>query len=432
MENEAKTHVLIVPYPGQGHINPMHQFAKRIVNKGVKATLVVTKFISKSMHAETGKIGVEMISDGYDDGGFTAAESVEAYLSRFATVGSETLTEVIKKQESSGYPVSCVIYDSFIPWALDVAHGFGIQAGTFFTQSCAVNNIYYQFHEGLLDTPESYPAADPTLPISIPGLPPLRPKDLPSFFYVPGYYGAYFEMLMNQYSNLKEANWIFVNTYKELEVEVVEYMAKDSPLRTIGPTLPSMYLDKRIPDDTDYKLNIYKPDSSLCMNWLNEKPNNSVVFVSFGSLAELGVEQMEELAYGLKHSDCYFLWVVRATTEEKLPSKFKEEVSEKALSLGVPMVAMPQWTDQTTNAKFVQDIWGTGVRVSVDENGIVKREEIEYCIKQVLEGVRSVEIRKNAIKWRNLAKEALGEGGSSEKNFDEFISKLTPTPELVI
>ncbi|KAF9625021.1 hypothetical protein IFM89_017070 [Coptis chinensis] len=387
MENEARTHVLIVPYPGQGHINPMHQFAKRIVSKGIKATLVVTKFISKSMHGEPGKIGVEIFSDGYDDGGFSAAENVDAYLSRFTTVGSETLTEVIKKQESSGYPVSCVIYDSFMPWALDVAHGFGIQAGAFFTQSCTVNNIFYQFHEGLLDAPESYAAADPTLPISIPGLPTFRPKDLPSFFYIPGYYGAYFKMLLNQYSNLKEADWIFVNTYKELEVEVVEYMAKDSPLRTIGPTLPSMYLDKRIPDDTDYKLNIYKPDSNLCMNWLNEKPNNSVVFVSFGSLAELGAEQMKELAYGLKQSNCYFLWVVRAPIEDKLPSKFKEEVSEK-----------------------------------------------EHCIKQVLEGERSVEIRKNAIKWRNLAKEASDEGGSSDKNFNEFISKLTPTPtpELVI
>ncbi|KAF9612612.1 hypothetical protein IFM89_002208 [Coptis chinensis] len=216
MDNTATPHVLIVPYPAQGHINPMHQFAKRLVNKGVKATLAITKFISKSMHAETGKIGVEVISDGYDDGGFFAAESPDAYLSRFKTVGSETLTEVIKKQESSGYPVSCVIYDSFCGWALDVAHGFGIQGGSFFTQCCAVNNIYYKCHEGLLDSPESYASADPTLPISIPGLPPLTTRDLQSLISVPGYYGAYFDMHLNQFLNLKNADWIFVNTYKEL------------------------------------------------------------------------------------------------------------------------------------------------------------------------------------------------------------------------
>uniref|UniRef100_A0A6N2MPJ9 Anthocyanidin 3-O-glucosyltransferase n=1 Tax=Salix viminalis TaxID=40686 RepID=A0A6N2MPJ9_SALVM len=28
----------------------------------------------------------------------------------------------------------------------------------------------------------------------------------------------------------------------------------------------------------------------------------------------------------------------------------------EALSLGVPMVAMPQWTDQPTNAKYITDV----------------------------------------------------------------------------
>ena len=36
----------------------------------------------------------------------------------------------------------------------------------------------------------------------------------------------------------------------------------------------------------------------------------------------------------------------------------------EALSLGVPMVAMPLWTDQTTNAKLIEDLWKVGVRVN--------------------------------------------------------------------
>uniref|UniRef100_A0A3N7F902 Anthocyanidin 3-O-glucosyltransferase n=1 Tax=Populus trichocarpa TaxID=3694 RepID=A0A3N7F902_POPTR len=39
----------------------------------------------------------------------------------------------------------------------------------------------------------------------------------------------------------------------------------------------------------------------------------------------------------------------------------------EALSLGVPMVAMPQWTDQPTNAKYITDVWHVGVRVNVNE-----------------------------------------------------------------
>ncbi|MBA0746516.1 hypothetical protein Gogos_009024, partial [Gossypium gossypioides] len=96
------------------------------------------------------------------------------------------------------------------------------------------------------------------------------------------------------------------------------------------------------------------------MRWLNTKPNGSVVYVSFGSLAEVGVEQMAEIAWGLIGTNAYFLWVVREPEESKLPNNFKHMTREKvleALGLGVPMVAMPQWADQATNAKHVEDVW---------------------------------------------------------------------------
>ncbi|KAJ6973570.1 udp-glycosyltransferase 74e1 [Populus alba x Populus x berolinensis] len=134
------------------------------------------------------------------------------------------------------------------------------------------------------------------------------------------------------------------------------------------------------------------------MNWLNDRPKGSVVPVSFGSLVDLKAEQMEELAWGLKTSDCYFLRVVRASEESKLSKDFAEESSAKglvvrwcsqlevlaheavgcfvtlcgwnssleALSLGVLMVAMPQRTDQSTNAKYITDVWNMGVKAAVD------------------------------------------------------------------
>ncbi|KAG5589098.1 hypothetical protein H5410_039612 [Solanum commersonii] len=39
----------------------------------------------------------------------------------------------------------------------------------------------------------------------------------------------------------------------------------------------------------------------------------------------------------------------------------------ESISLGVPMVAIPQWTDQPTNAKLVKDVWEIGVRAKQDE-----------------------------------------------------------------
>ena len=88
------------------------------------------------------------------------------------------------------------------------------------------------------------------------------------------------------------------------------------------------------------------------------------------------------------------------------------------------MVGVPQWTDQTTNAKYVQDVWKVGVRAKVCEDGIVEREEIEFCIKEVMEGERGKDFQENAKKWRDLAIKAISGGGNSDKNIDEFLSKF--------
>ncbi|KAL6978908.1 N-hydroxythioamide S-beta-glucosyltransferase [Sarracenia purpurea var. burkii] len=202
---------------------------------------------------------------------------------------------------------------------------------------------------------------------------------------------------------------------------------------------------------------MFNPKTNACMSWLDNQPNQSVVYVSFGSLAKLGSDQMEELAFGLRSTNYHFLWVVRATEESTLPQNFATEAAKsgnlvvswcpqldvlahkavgcfithcgwnstlEALSLGVPMVAMPQWTDQTTNAKWVVDVWGMGVRARSDDDGVVRREEVERYIREVMEGERVDEIRQNAMKWRELALQEVSEGGSSDRNIDEFVASL--------
>jgi len=294
--------------------------------------------------------------------------------------------------------------------------------------------------------------------VSLPSMPSLGFNDVPSFFNdaAGSSYPALFKILINQFSNFQEANWIFCNTFDKLEQEVVNWMASQWPVKTIGPTIPSMFLDKRLEDDKEYDLNLFKPNADVCMKWLDTKDIGSVVYASFGSLAALGEQQMEEVAWGLKNSNCNFLWVVRKSEENKLPSNFLQETAEKglvvtwcpqldvlahkaigcfmthcgwnstleALSLGVPMVAMPQWTDQPTNAKFILDVWKVGVRIKVDEKGIVTKEEIELCVRKVMEGEEGKEMKKNSMRWKELAIEAVDEGGSSDKNIEEFLAKL--------
>ena len=88
------------------------------------------------------------------------------------------------------------------------------------------------------------------------------------------------------------------------------------------------------------------------------------------------------------------------------------------------MVATPQWTDQTTNAKFIMDVWKVGVRIKLDEKDIATKEEIGMCIGEVMEGERGKEMKMNSVRCKELAKEAVDESGSSDKNIEEFVAKL--------
>ncbi|EXB61152.1 UDP-glycosyltransferase 74E2 [Morus notabilis] len=446
------SHCLVLSFPLQGHINPLLQFCKRLHHKGLHVTLVTAKSILRTLNVTAASavdaISLDAISDGYDDG--EKEESFDAYFDRFWRVGPVSLAQLIRKLSETGRPVDCIVYDSFIPWALDVAKEFGLIGAAFFTQSCAVVSIYNHVQGGLLRVPVSESE------VSIPGCPPFRPSDLPSFVYDTVSYPVITKVAVDQFSNVEKADWVLCNTCYELEEEVANWMMKILPLKTIGPTIPSMFLDKRLEGDKLYGFSLFPSQSEACLKWLDSRPKGSVAYLSFGSLAVVEAEQIDELANGLKRSNCHFLWVVRASEADKLPKGFVDDTSGKglvvswcpqlevlsndavgcfvthcgwnstleALSLGVPMVVIPQWSDQFTNAKYVVDVWKVGLRAPTDEKGIVRGEAVEHYVKEIIEGERGREMKMNAIKWSALAKMAVNEGGSSDKNIDEFIAKL--------
>ncbi|KAJ4958750.1 hypothetical protein NE237_025861 [Protea cynaroides] len=413
-----QAHVLVVLLPIQSHINPLLQFSKRLFSNGLRVRLAVTISVVRSMHAPIGPISVDTFSDGYDNG-FKKEDGIERYLERSKLVGSQTLGDLIKKHQSLGNPISCVVYDSMYPWVLDVAKQFNLLGASFFTQSCAVCNIFYHVQRGLLEVP----VAGPT--VLTPGLPPLMVADLPTLVSVCGYHPGVRTIILNQFSNIEKADWLLFNTFDKLEHEVVNWMSKRWSIKTVGPTVPSIYLDKRIEGNKDYGLDLFKSSGEICMNWLNKREASSVIYVSFGSTAALDEEQMMEIGWALKEGNKYFLWVVRESEKRKLPTDFTEETSEKGLV--VQWCNQLEWGDQTTNAKFVEDEWEVGLRAKVDENGISRKKEIQNCIREVMEGEKEKEMRRNCIKWKELAKEAVDEGGSSDKNIEEFVQSMLCT-----
>nr|WPX61740.1 UGT74AG11 [Hedera helix] len=449
MENEKtyKAHIMVLAYHGQGHINPMVQFSKRLASKGMKITVTTTLSNTKAVKTASSSVILESIYDDATEGGVGAPGGFKGFLDRFEASGSRNLIELIKKQENSGYPIKCLVYDANIPWASNIAKQFAIPGAAFFTQSCAAVASYYPMHCDLSEKSLPFPA------FSMPGLPPPKLLYLPSLGAVTGQYSPIIRYICKQFDNIENAEWVLFNSFDKLEEEVVKWMSNLWTVRNIGPTVPSVYLDNRVENDSDYGFNLFKPSTEVCMQWLNTKETGSVVYVSFGSAASLSAEQMAEMAEALKQSRNNFLWVVKPTEESKLPTNFIEETSEKglvvtwcpqlevlahhavgcfishcgwnstveAISFGVPVVAMPQFLDQMTNAYFVEKVWGVGIQPKENEENVTSAEEIGRCINEVMDGE---EIKKKAMQWKELAKEAIDENGSSDKSIDEIISRI--------
>ncbi|KAL1561418.1 N-hydroxythioamide S-beta-glucosyltransferase [Salvia divinorum] len=438
--------VVVLPYPAQGHINPAAALAETLALRGLRVALITTTALSKTAtfhHTPATPIAIHHLSDGHERA--TQPETTEAYLARLEANLSRSLAAFLDERGQ----VKAVVYDSIMPWVLDIAHERGLLGAVFFTQSCSVSAVYYHLKQGLVRLPYDQGSAT-----DLPALPPLRPRHLPSFAHVDSQRTTV-DFLGRQFDNLERADWIFFNSFHKLESQVLEWMAKQWPVKAVGPTY--LLLQKRKRLVSNHIISLFEPkQDEACREWLDARGSGSVVYVSFGSLAPLRKEQMEELAHGLAMSNCPFLWVVRASEMDKLQPLTSFDLERglvvewchqpqvlahravacfvshcgwnstlEALSHGVPLVAMGQLYDQPTNAMFVEDVWGFGIGVRAREDGIVGREEIAMRVKQVVEGDEGIELKKNACKWKGLADEAVEQGGTSSTNIDEFVSTLT-------
>ncbi|GAB4825829.1 hypothetical protein Ancab_008702 [Ancistrocladus abbreviatus] len=298
-----------------------------LTTKGIKSTLATTVFIVKNTHSESTTVQIDTISDGFDQTGFGGAESIEDYLEHLKAIGSKTLSQlIVRHSSSSNRPFNCIIYDAVLPlvldvvkehglpWVLDVVKEHGLLGASFFSQPATVNSIVYYVYGGMLPLPIS------SMLVSIPGVPFLKVEDLPSFIAKPKAYPAYVKSTLSKYTNVDRADFLLVNTIYELEKKVLDAMSNRCPMLTIGPTIPSGYLSDQAEEDNAYGLNLFNQDKEI-INWLKDKPDDSVVYVSFGSVANLGEEQMKELAWGLKESCSYYLWVIRDSEQAELAKK---------------------------------------------------------------------------------------------------------------
>ncbi|KAF2319836.1 hypothetical protein GH714_019529 [Hevea brasiliensis] len=197
------------------------------------------------------------------------------------------------------------------------------------------------------------------------------------------------------------------------------------------------------------------------MQWLDDQPVASVVFLCFGSMGSFGEDQLKEIACALEHSGHRFLWSVRRPPppgkqafptdyedpQEVLPEGFLERTAAvgkvigwapqvailahpaiggfvshcgwnsvlESIWFGVPIATWPIYAEQQFNAFEMVIELGLAVEIKMDyskESGmIVNCDEIERGIRCLMEN--DSEKRKKVKEMSEKSRMALIEGGSS-------------------
>ncbi|GMJ05797.1 hypothetical protein like AT3G02100 [Hibiscus trionum] len=440
-------HVLVLPFPGQGHIAPILKLALRIAAHGVKLTFVNTEFIHAKMMAslpekseERRLINFVSVPDGLDTED-DRRDLIKLTESVHRTMPAQIRDLIMKIEESnSDERISCVVADTSVGWAHEMAKNFGIEAVAFWTSAgaCLALSLHIPLllEAGVFDNNGTFIIDEP---ISL-------SKDLPSwtssdFESDPEVQKLVFEFCLFVSKYAKFYDRIICNSNYELESVALQLIPNILP---IGPLTISS-------NHSSSFTGILLPQDETCLHWLEKQPPSSVIYVAFGSTATLSLQQAEELALGLELSGQPFLWVVQSDSVARFPEGFVERVAnrakfvewapqEKVLAhpsvacfmshcgwnstlegLGVPFLCLPYFADQFYNKKYICDVWKVGLELEEDENGIKTRHEISSKIKLLLS---SDVIKANALHMKEACRKSWDEDGDSFSNLKKFIEHV--------
>lgn len=168
----------------------------------------------------------------------------------------------------------------------------------------------------------------------IPGMQHMRLKDMPSFVRSTDPDDIAFNRWLEEGQDNLKADGIIINTFHEFEHQVLGAISSISPpLYTVGPLL---LLAESLPKTktNSIKSSLWK-ENTECIDWLDNRSPNSVVYINFGSIAMMTADNLMEFAWGLANSRHSFLWILRGDVvmggAAKLPAEFIEETKDRGL-----------------------------------------------------------------------------------------------------
>lgn len=461
-----KPHAIMVSFHLQGHITPFLNLAIKLASKGFTVTFAhlehIHHQISNSQKTPTepdifagARIsGLDIRYTTFNDGfplDFDRSANFDLHLENFLLRFPDKVDELVAKIIHSNSPADFnyfLIADTLSVWPSKIAKKYGLVNVSFWTEPALVFSLYY--HLQLLRDNGHVPVNGRYETVNyVPGIPSINTRDFMSFLHDSDLKLLH-NIMFKAFEEVRSAELILCNTVEELEAEAISALQEQGPFYAIGPLFPDNFSESPIPRSL-----LRESDST---EWLNSRPNGSVLYVSFGSIAKIDKSVIAEIAGGLITSGVNFIWVLRpgivesANDDGLLPKGFEDGMRERGLIVpwcnqnevllnpaiggflthcgwnsvlesmwcGVPMIAYPLFTDQITNRKLVVDDWRVGINLC-DGKCITKNEVAEKI--RVLMGSKG--LKREAEKLRNILRKAVTKGGSSERNFDRFVEDVS-------
>ncbi|KZV19608.1 hypothetical protein F511_10511 [Dorcoceras hygrometricum] len=471
VKSASKLHAIVVPLPYQGHINPAISLAIKLASKGITITFIHTQYVHHTLtQAHRSKTGDEVdffsgarksgldirystISDGFPID-FDRGRNFDAFWVSFLRDFPGRVDEFIGSMMIQRDPcwTFFLITDTFFSWAPTIANKYGLVNVSFWTQTALVFSIGY--HLDLLSENGHCPTKDNAEEeiTYLPGIEAISTKDLMPYLKESETTKQAHIVSIKAFEEAKKADFILINTVEELELKALSALNQKKPIYVVGPV-------NFIRDCAPPAITKSLWTEMDCEKWLESKHPGSVLYVSFGSLAQISKQELEEIAYGLLLSEVHFIWVVRADIasekEFSLPDGFENQVKDKGLIVpwcdqvnvlsnpavglflthcgwnsilesiwcGVPMICHPYVFDQPPNRKLIVEDWKVGVNLI---DGVsVHREEVAEKIKNLMSGtVVGQGLRQEVEKAKMILHNAIETNGSSDRKFDQFIQDL--------
>ncbi|KAG6548193.1 hypothetical protein Mapa_010244 [Marchantia paleacea] len=460
-EKSGLKHALVFPVPLQAHISSAYRLSLELAKRGCTIT-----FLTHDKHIGFFEKLAEPRQYDYHMAYYPALEenvgkNAEQFVQKIQDNAQPTFDKLVADQRA-GLPVpTCIIADRFISWVKDVAQAMKIPYYIFFSNGGTYARFMQAqpelFANGSLSFNEgSGRMSEFQGSIHVPGIPPLRYRDLPLFAR------HHLRLSLRMSEAIIHADGLIVNTFYDLEARALDAM-QEAQTKSSVQKRQRLFLVGPLAYVSTFKSIGFEAQAgnhgANSLEWLDSRPPKSVLYICLGTYVFLKPEQILELASALETCEQNFLWILslengkNAKLEDVLPHGYEARMKGKGLivtgwvpqvqilahpSVGgflthcgwsslsegvccaVPMLAWPQDHEQFVNNKAVVDVLKVALPVWKGDEETVDREQFVKVI-QLLWGEEREEMRTKVRDLQLKAKAAFAEGGSSWKGLDEVV-----------